>query len=70
MPIGASLMLVTALHARWVVLLRAVPDRGWIRGFRHPQNGVITLEQALAIYDWHSRRHLALITGLRERMGW
>jgi uncharacterized damage-inducible protein DinB len=70
MPIDASVMLLTALHARWTVLLRSIPDQDWIRGFRNPQTGLITLEQALAIYDWHSRHHVAHITGLRERMGW
>jgi DinB superfamily len=70
MPIDASVMLVTALHARWTVLLRSIPDQDWTRAFRNPQTGVITLEQALAIYDWHSRHHVAHITELRERMGW
>jgi uncharacterized damage-inducible protein DinB len=70
MPIDASVMLLTALHARWIVLLRSVPDQDWTRAFRNPQTGLITLEQALAIYDWHSRHHVAHITGLRERLGW
>jgi uncharacterized damage-inducible protein DinB len=70
MPIDASVMLLTALHARWTVFLRSIPDQDWIRAFRNPQTGLITLEQALAIYDWHSRHHVAHITGLRERMGW
>lgn len=70
MPIDVSVMLLTALHARWIVLLRFVPDQDWTRGFRNPQTGLITLEQALAIYDWHSRHHVAHITELRTRMGW
>jgi DinB superfamily len=70
MPIDASVMLLTALHARWTVLLRSILDQDWTRAFRNPQTGLITLEHALAIYDWHSRHHVAHITGLRERMGW
>jgi DinB superfamily len=70
MPIDASVMLLTALHARWTVLLRSILDQDWTRAFRNPQTGLITLEQALAIYDWHSRHHVAHITGLRERIGW
>jgi len=30
----------------------------------------VTLATNLAIYEWHSRHHVAHITGLRQRMGW
>jgi hypothetical protein len=63
-----SVTLITALHARWLILWRSLLESDWQRGFRHPQSGVITLEQALAIYDWHSRHHVAHITELRKRL--
>jgi hypothetical protein len=28
------------------------------------------LDETLALYDWHSRHHLAHITELAERSGW
>ena len=28
------------------------------------------LNANLALYAWHSRHHVAHITGLRDRMGW
>jgi hypothetical protein len=30
----------------------------------------MTLANNLAIYDWHSRHHVAHITSLRQRMAW
>jgi hypothetical protein len=36
----------------------------------HPENGPMTLDQLLAMYDWHSRHHTAHITNLRSRNNW
>ena len=36
------------------------------RTLNHPENGVMTLDQLLALYAWHSRHHVAHITNLRE----
>jgi len=69
-PIEASLALLENLHERWVALLRSLSAADWTRTFRHPEMGVMTLEQNLALYDWHGRHHVAHITSLREREGW
>ncbi len=70
-PVEHSLILLDGLHARWVLLLRAVSPQSWTtRGFQHPANGKENLEQILARIAWHSRHHTAHITGLRQRMGW
>ena len=69
-PIDPSLALLENLHQRWVTLLRSLSPTDWARTFRHPAIGVITLEQNLALYDWHGRHHVAHITSLRERQGW
>lgn len=70
-PVLTSLGLLDALHARWVGLLRGMSDADWERGYVHPEQGrLIPLDEALAIYAWHSQHHLAHITRLRERMGW
>ena len=69
-PIEPSLVLIAALHERWVALLEAISDADYRRGFHHPVNGRQNLGAALAYYDWHSRHHTAHITSLRKRQGW
>jgi len=60
-PVEVSLDLLDALHRRWVILLRGMSDADYERAFRHPEIGLVTLKSNLALYDWHSRHHLALI---------
>jgi uncharacterized damage-inducible protein DinB len=69
-PIGVSLALLDALHQRWVLLLRVLAPAQFARAFRHPDLGVMTLDQQIALYAWHGRHHLAHITSPRTRMGW
>lgn len=69
-PVETSLTLVDALHQRWVILLTTLSEADWKKTFRHPDIGVVTLENNLALYDWHSRHHVAHITSTRQRMGW
>lgn len=69
-PVELSLALMDALHARWVLVLRALGDEDWKRTFRHPEMGTLTLERTLALYAWHGRHHAAQVTGLRARMQW
>jgi uncharacterized damage-inducible protein DinB len=69
--IGVSLMLLEALHRRWVTLLRAMGEAEWGRTYFHPEAGLSRrLDWTLAQYAWHGRHHVAHITALRERMGW
>jgi len=70
LPIDGSLVFVDALHARLVSLLQAMTEADFQKGFVHAERGRVTLAQNLAIYDWHSRHHVAHITSLRQRMGW
>lgn len=70
-PIDVSLTLLESLHQRWVPLLRSMDAADFRRGLRHPEHGrVLTLEQMLGLYAWHSRHHVAHITALRQREGW
>ena len=69
-PIVLSLELLGSLHARWVTLMTSLGEPEWKRGYVHPESGRQSLEQVLATYDWHSRHHLAHLTGLRSRMHW
>jgi hypothetical protein len=68
---GVSLMLLEALHRRWVVLLRSMDEAQWSRAFFHPELGkLVRLDYVLAMYAWHGKHHVAHITTLRDRMGW
>ena len=70
LPVGVSLGLLAALHARWVVLLGSLSEEDFRKGYVHPVSGRQSLAVALANYDWHSRHHTAHIVNLRQRMGW
>ena len=69
-PIAFSLDLLTALHDRWVTLLRGVTASDFARKITHPDMGLISLDTLLALYSWHGRHHTAHVTALRERMHW
>jgi hypothetical protein len=66
-PVAVSLDLLTALHARWVVLLESLKDEDWARTLVHPENGPMTLDRLLQVYAWHGRHHVAHVTELRRR---
>ena len=69
-PIEVSLTLLESLHARWVRMLTLMAEGDYMRSFRHPELGLVRLDQNLALYAWHGKHHVAHITRLRERMGW
>jgi len=69
-PIGVSLALLDALHERWVLMLRVLAPGQFARKLNHPDWGLVSLDQLLAQYAWHSRHHVAHVTSLRARMGW
>jgi hypothetical protein len=69
-PIDVSLDLLAALHKRWVTLMRALSPGEWRRTFIHPERGALSLDQTLAMYEWHGRHHLAHVQRCRERNGW
>ena len=60
-PIETSLALLECLHARWVTLLRGLIEEQWQRNLRHPERGLIRLDQLLALYAWHGDHHIAHI---------
>jgi uncharacterized damage-inducible protein DinB len=70
LPIDGSLVFIDALHARWVALLQSMSEADFQRGFNHPEMGRQNLAASLALYEWHSRHHVAHITNLRQRMAW
>jgi uncharacterized damage-inducible protein DinB len=69
-PAEVSLALLEALHHRWGVLLRSLRPEDFARRLRHPERGIMTLDDLVGTYAWHGRHHVAHITSLREREGW
>jgi hypothetical protein len=65
-----SLHLLDAIHARWLACIRALPADSFDRVYRHPEMGIVSLSQQLALYAWHGKHHIAQITSLAMRSGW
>lgn len=68
--IGGSMLLVTAVHERWVHCLRSCAPADFARTLNHPDNGPMTLDDLVSIYEWHGRHHVAHVTALRSKMKW
>jgi hypothetical protein len=69
-PVETSLTLLDMVHDRWVRVLRVMTPGDFARTLMHPDNGQMTLDHVIALYQWHSQHHVAHITGLRARNGW
>lgn len=69
-PIEVSLAMIESLHKRWVLLMKSLTPDEFVRAFRHPEIGVVTIARNVCLYGWHGRHQVAHITSLRERMGW
>jgi hypothetical protein len=69
-PTAPSVSLLEGLHARWAAILSTLTDQEFARTFKHPAMGEISLDTLLCVYAWHSKHHVAQITGLRERSRW
>ena len=65
-PIETSLTMMEALHDRWVRLLRSMDDAAFARTFRHPELGLVRLDQNVALYAWHGKHHVAQILTVRD----
>lgn len=68
--IDLSLGIVDALHRRWTMMLRSMTDGDWHRTFRHPERGLVRLDNNALLYAWHGRHHVAHIAALRQRERW
>lgn len=69
-PVDTSVLLLEALHKRFVTLLVALNSVDFKRSVRSPTHGEMTLDAAVQRYSWHARHHIAQVTSLRERSGW
>lgn len=70
LPVEVSLEILAPLHRRWAALLKSLSPDEWERGYQHPERGRQSLLQAVALYEWHSRHHVAHIRELRKSKGW
>ncbi|WP_379969724.1 YfiT family bacillithiol transferase [Ectobacillus sp. sgz5001026] len=70
LPVSISLMLLEALHIRWIILLRSLSPSDLEKTFLHPDSGIVSVGKNIGIYAWHGRHHLAHITSLCNRMEW
>lgn len=69
-PVSMSLNLLDALHGRWVMLLKSLPAEAFARTLMHPERGPMSLDDVMALYEWHARHHTAHVNNLRQREGW
>ncbi|MBZ5529112.1 MAG: putative metal-dependent hydrolase [Acidobacteriia bacterium] len=69
-PAELSLTLLEAIHDRWTLLLRSLPDSAFARTLIHPEHGARSLDWLLFIYAWHGPHHTAHITSLRRQKNW
>jgi uncharacterized damage-inducible protein DinB len=70
-PIETSLTLLSALHDRWVNLMRGMSSSDFSRTLKHPEwDDPMSLDTVLALYAWHGPHHIAHITSLKQRQGW
>ena len=70
-PVAISLGLMESLHARWCMMLKNLSTEELKKIFIHPESGKsISLNTMVALYAWHSKHHIAHISGLKERKGW
>ncbi|MGI8495723.1 MAG: YfiT family bacillithiol transferase [Pyrinomonadaceae bacterium] len=69
-PVDLSLNIIDGVHARWALLLKSMSGDEFERKINHPERGEMTLNNLLALYDWHGKHHTAHIMRLRERNDW
>lgn len=69
-PIEPSLILLDGLHARWTATIGDLRPEQWSRTLRHPKWGMMTIDDIVNLYAWHSRHHVGHIEELRKRKGW
>jgi hypothetical protein len=57
-----SLQILEGIHQRWSLLLDNLTEADWNRMYFHPEHQrLFSIKEALGIYDWHCRHHLAHI---------
>jgi len=57
-PVADAVLLLQALHRRWVALLRGLREEEWQRVGIHPELGDLSIDQLLETYARHGADHL------------
>src|ERR1041385_1294828 len=52
-PVDTSLILLESLHKRWVMLLESLKPQDFSKTWRHPEQGLRTLDWMVGLYAWH-----------------
>jgi uncharacterized damage-inducible protein DinB len=68
--VETSILLLEALHSRFVDLLVKLKPTDFARSVTSPTHGTMTLDVAVQRFSWHAQHHIAQINSLRYRMGW
>jgi len=69
-PVETPITIIELVHQKWVALLRGMGHKTFYRSYFHPEQGrVVPLFEALAMYAWHGRHHVAHVMMGRERAG-
>ena len=62
LPVKTAIRLLKALHAKWTILLENMDKNDFKRTYFHPEyNTTSSLQDALAVYAWHGKHHVAQI---------
>lgn len=69
MPVEVSLVLVDALHQRWVTLLRSLNRTDFDRPWHGPDGEPRPTWRFPILYAWHGRHHVEQIRRAREHFG-
>ncbi|WP_440109530.1 YfiT family bacillithiol transferase [Paenibacillus sp. QZ-Y1] len=69
-PIDTSLILIEALHSRFITLLRSLSTVEFSKQLTSPTHGIMSLNVATQRYVWHGQHHIAQINQFKNRMGW
>lgn len=66
--VDVSINMIKALHQRWVILLQVLDRNELQRVFTHPEDRrSVSIAEAIGMYAWHCKHHLAHITSLKMR---
>jgi len=67
--VNLSVRLIEAVHARWVVLLKAMSSQDMERSYIHPEsNSEFKLSHVVGLYAWHGNHHLEHIQNLLKSL--
>lgn len=60
--IASSIKIIKGVHQRWSYLLENLTENDWNKMYFHPEHQrLFSVKEAIGIYDWHCRHHLAHI---------